>query len=120
MTIKTLSLVVICSLTLGCTPTASSSSSPMPADAKTFLDGANATLLKVGIDSGRASWVQQTFITDDTEAIAAEANQLSNETGVRLAKDATKYDRLELPADERRQLTVLKTGLVLAPPSDPK
>src|SRR5262249_2911083 len=99
---------------------AASSSSPTPADAKTFLDTANATTLKVGIDAGRASWVQQTFITDDTEAIAAHANQVANETGVRFAKDAAKYDRGDLPADQRRQVTVLKTALVLAPPSDPK
>jgi peptidyl-dipeptidase A len=83
-----------------CTQRASSSTAATPADAKTFLDATNATLLKLGIDAGRAAWVQQTFITDDTEVIAAQANQLANEAGVRFAKDATKYD--------------------LAPPADPK
>jgi len=120
MTIKTLSLVVICSLALGCTQTASSSSTPTPAEAKKFLDATNATLLKLGIDASRAGWVQQTFITDDTEVLSAQANQLANEAGVRFAKEATKYDRLDLPADQRREITVLKTALVLAPPSDPK
>jgi peptidyl-dipeptidase A len=103
-----------------CTQRASSSTAATPADAKTFLDATNATLLKLGIDAGRAAWVQQTFITDDTEVIAAQANQLANEAGVRFAKDATKYDRADVPAGERRQLTVLKTALVLAPPADPK
>jgi peptidyl-dipeptidase A len=120
MTIKTVFVVVIGSFTLACTQTASSSATPTAADAKTFLDATNAAQLKLGVDVGRAGWVQQTFITDDTEIISAQASQAANDAGVRFAKEATKYDRVELPAGERRQLTVLKTALVLAPPSDPK
>src|SRR5262245_50420983 len=120
MTIKTFCLIVIGSLMLGCTQTTSSSSTATAADAKRFLETANATVLKLGTDAGRAGWVQQTFITDDTEALAAQASQLSNEAGVRFAKEATKYDRFDLAADDRRELTVLKTALVLAPPLDPK
>jgi peptidyl-dipeptidase A len=120
MTIKTSGLVIICSLTIACTQTASSSTAPTAADAKQFLDATNAAMLKLGTDQGRGGWVQQTFITDDTEIIAAQANQAANDAGVRFAKDATKYDRVEVPADQRRQFTVLKTALVLAPPSDPK
>ena len=120
MTIKTFSLVSICSFTLACTQTASSSATSTAADATKFLDATNAALLKLGVDQSRAGWVQQTFITDDTEIVSAQASQAANDAGVRFAKEATKYDRVELPAAERRQLTVLKTGLVLAPPSDPK
>jgi len=120
MTIKTFSLVVICSLALACTHTASSSAAATAADARTFLDATNAALLKLGVDQSRAGWVQQTFITDDTEIISAQASQAANDAGVRFAKEATRFDRAELAAGERRQITVLKTGLVLAPPSDPK
>src|SRR5712692_83489 len=120
MTIKTSFLVVICSLALGCTQTSSSSSTPTPAGAKKFLDSANQTTLKLGIDQGRAGWVQQTFITDDTEVLSAQASQAANDAGVRFAKEATKFERVEVPPDERRQLNLLKTSLVLAPPSDPK
>jgi peptidyl-dipeptidase A len=117
---RALALAAVCVLSFGCTQTSSSSPTPTAADAKTFLDAVNATTLKLGIDQGRASWVQQTFITDDTEIISAQASQTANDAGSRFAKEATKYDRLELPADERRMLTLLKTSLVLAPPSDPK
>jgi peptidyl-dipeptidase A len=119
MTIKAVPLVVICSLTIGCTQTASPGT-PTAADAKKFLDDTNAAMLKLGTEQGRAGWVQQTCITDDTEMLAAEANQAANDAGVRFAKNATKYDRVDVPADQRRQLTVLKTALVLPPPSDPK
>ena len=38
----------------------------------------------------------------------------------RFAKDATKFDKVEVPADQRRQLNLLKLSLVMATPSDPK
>src|SRR5712692_7792724 len=120
MTIKTSFLVVICSLALGCTQTSSSSSTPTPAGAKKFLDTVNETTLKLGIDQGRGGWVQQTFITDDTEVMSAQASQAANDAGARFAKESTKFDRVDVPSDERRMLTLLKTSLVLAPPSDPK
>ncbi len=120
MTLRTLSLVAFSALTVACTRASSSPSTATPADAKKFLDAANETTLKLGTDQGRAGWVQQTFITDDTEIIEAQASQAANDAGVRFAKEATRFDRLDLPADERRELTVLKTALVLAPPSDPK
>src|SRR5262249_45128464 len=103
---------------IGCSR--ASSSSLTPADAKQFLATANDTTLKLGVEANRAGWVQQTYITDDTEALSARASQLANEAGARFAKEATKYDKVGVTADERRQLTLLKTSLVLATPSDPK
>src|SRR4051812_40854177 len=101
--------------------TSADSTPPATAEgAKTFLENVNASTLKLGIQQGQAGWVQQTYITDDTEALAARANQLANEAGARFAKEATKYDKVDVPADQRRQLTLLKTSLVLATPSDPK
>ena len=38
----------------------------------------------------------------------------------RFAKEAVKFDKVEVPADQRRQLNLLKVSLVLATPSDPK
>jgi peptidyl-dipeptidase A len=115
--------VAICVLAMGCAQTSSStggSGSATPADAKKFLDNANETTLKLGIAQSQAGWVQQNFITDDTEAIAARANQAAIEAGARFAKESTKYDKVDVPADQRRMLNLLKTSLVLAAPSDPK
>jgi peptidyl-dipeptidase A len=109
-----------CAAALGCTRAASSSSPAGAADAKTFLDAANDTLLKLGVQQAQAGWVQQNFITDDTEAIEARASQAANDAGTRFAKEATKYDKVNVPADQRRMLNLLKVGNVLAPPSDPK
>ena len=107
-------------LSIACAQTASSTGSTTPADAKKFLDTVNETTLKLGVAQAQAGWVQQTYITDDTEAIAARASQAANEAGARFAKESTKYDKVDVPADQRRMLNLLKTSLVLATPSDPK
>ena len=93
---------------------------PTPADAKAFLDGVNDSMKRLGIEQSRAGWVQQNFITDDTEALAARASQLAIDAAARFAKDAVRFDKVDVPTDQRRQLNLLKVGLVMATPSDPK
>ena len=82
-----------CALTLGCTPP--SSAAPTAADAKAFLDNVNETMLKLGIQQGQAGWVQQNFITDDTEALDARANQAAIDArrAVRQGGDAVRPGR---------------------------
>ena len=105
-------------LTMGCAAVLAAAP-PTPADAKKFLDDAATKLLALNIEAGQAQWIQATFITDDSEAVAARANQRLIDEGVRLAKGAVAFDKLKLPADQRRMLHLLKTGLVLATPANP-
>ena len=44
-------------------------------DLETFLDNADTTLLRLSNESSQAGWVQATYITPDTEAISARANE---------------------------------------------
>ena len=44
------------------------------AGARSFLEEGEASLLRSWIEAERASWVQENFITPDTEAIAAEGS----------------------------------------------
>jgi peptidyl-dipeptidase A len=90
------------------------------AEAKAFLDEAEAKLLALATDAGRAAWVQSTYITDDTEILAAQANERSIAATVSYAKKATRFDGLKLPADLARKMKLLKLSLTLAAPSDPK
>jgi peptidyl-dipeptidase A len=119
MMIRQLILVAACALAAGCAQTPSRPA-PSAAAAKAFLDNANATTLTLGTQQGQAGWVQQTFITDDTEAIAARANQAANEAGAKFARESVQFDHVDVPADQRRQLNLLKVALVLATPSDAK
>lgn len=98
----------------------SSPSDATAADAKQFIDNANETILRLGLESGQAAWVSANFITDDTEALNARANQRFIDAVAKFAKDAVKYDKADAPPDVRRQLNVLKVGLTMVTPSDPK
>ena len=89
-------------------------------DAATFLKNANETMLRLGNEAQQAGWVQQTFITPDTEAMAARANEAYMTAITDFAKQATRYDNQPLSPDERRQMTVLKNSLTMAAPADRK
>lgn len=92
---------------------------PTAADAADLVARAEADLLDLVIKAERASWVQSNFITEDTEILSAEASEKLLGAGVRYAQDAARFDGLELPAELRRKLDLLKLGLTLAAPDDP-
>jgi len=93
---------------------------PTVAEAKAFVDGAEAKLMELAVEASRAGWVQSTYITDDTEILAAKANERAINAGVEYAKKAVRYDNLKLPLDVARKMLLLKLGLTLAAPSDPR
>src|SRR5512142_231491 len=97
-----------------------SQSKPTAGDAKKFLDDAQAKLNDLGVEAGRAEWVQENFITANPEALAAASSQRAGDEAVRLAKQAKQFDGMPVPADEARMLHLMKIGFTLAPPSDPK
>src|ERR1700730_11218482 len=93
---------------------------PTVAEAKAFLDAAESKLLALSVDSNRADWVKDTFITDDTEILSAQANEKVIKTTVELAKQSRRFDSLTLPADLARKMKLLRVSLTVAAPSDPK
>ena len=103
----------------GCART-STAPEPTAADAKTFLDSVNETLKRLSIAQSQAGWVAQTFITEDTEAVDARETQRLIEAAAQFAKQSTRFDKVEVPPDQRRQLNLLKVSLVMATPADPK
>jgi peptidyl-dipeptidase A len=93
---------------------------PTVAEAKAFVDGAEAKLMALAVDASRNAWIQNTYITHDSEVLAAQANERLIAAGVDYAKKATRFDKLRLPEETARKLRLLKLGLTLAAPSDPK
>jgi peptidyl-dipeptidase A len=91
-----------------------------PEEARRFVDEADARLLELANESSRADWIKSTFITDDTERLAALANQRAISATVSYAKASTRFDGLPLPEDVSRKLKLLKLALTLPAPSDPK
>ncbi|HET9268849.1 MAG TPA: M2 family metallopeptidase [Vicinamibacterales bacterium] len=87
-------------------------------DVGTFLAHVNATILKLGIEASQAGWVSSTYITPDTEALNARANEVFLSTLARFAKEATRYEKATVTPEQRRQLDLLKLSSELVPPGD--
>jgi peptidyl-dipeptidase A len=103
-------------------PTASAPRALPPSvdEARAFVAGVDRDLTKLWVSSSRASWVAQNFITDDTEALSAAAEEASMEYLSRTIKASTRFDGVALPGDVARQILLLKLASQLPAPSDPK
>jgi len=91
---------------------------PTAAEAKAFVEEAERRLFDLGVKASRASWVQENFITDDTEQIAADASQEANAATVELAKKARRFDGLQLPMELQRKLLLLKLSAGFPAPAN--
>jgi peptidyl-dipeptidase A len=114
------SLVVLAAVGIGGCASTSTSSTPTAAEAKAFLDTVDTTLKKLSIEANQAGWVAQNFITEDTEALDARMTQALSDSIARFAKESVRFDSVDVPVDQRRQLNLLKLSLVLATPADPR
>lgn len=112
-----LSLLSSCVQPEGSNP--SSSAKGTPAEAEQFVVDAEKRLLELNIKYSRADWVKSTFITDDTEALSAEANKQVIEATTELAEQSRRFDGLDLPYDTARKIKLLKLALTLPAPSNP-
>ena len=117
---RTFSIGVVLAGVLGgwiaCAPAPEASLRP----AAEFLKEANETTLRLGTVAGTAGWIYSTNITRDTEDLNARTNELAIDAGKRLAKEAAKYDAVQVTPEERRQLNLLKLSLEVVTPSDSK
>jgi peptidyl-dipeptidase A len=92
---------------------------PTPEDARKFIDDAEQKILALGIDAGRADWIRSTYIIDDAEILAAKMNEKWIAASVAYAKEATKFDGLQLDPVTARKVRLLKLSLTLATPMEP-
>ena len=82
------------------------------------MDRAEARLLSLWIDQQRAQWVSSNFITDDTELIAASADQAVKAATADLAQQARRFAGLTLPPDLARKFLLLKLSVSVPAPRD--
>jgi peptidyl-dipeptidase A len=93
---------------------------PTLADARAFIDRAQAQLLDLSTQQQRAQWVKATYITYDSEILAAKADEQLIGATMELVKESTRFSQLKMPDDLARQFKLLRLSLQLAAPSDPK
>lgn len=88
------------------------------ADADAFVAAAEKDLFDYSVEASQVNWVNATYITEDTDAMAARINAVGTEKSVKYALDAAKYANVPgLSADTKRKLDILRNGLVLPAPT---
>jgi peptidyl-dipeptidase A len=90
------------------------------AQADAFVEQAERELAEFSVLSARAAWVNQTYITEDTDALSTHFGTLGTEMQVRLANEAARFQDVPgLGYDTRRKLDILRSGIVLPAPTRP-
>src|SRR5260370_28842391 len=77
---------------------------PTVAEAQAFMDRAEADLLALGNEAAQAGWVQATYITDDTEAISAKANERLLMKTNEIVIATRRVNWVKLPPDPAREV----------------
>jgi peptidyl-dipeptidase A len=93
---------------------------PTVQEAQQFMEKVESALLDLSTTAGRADWVHATYITGDTEALAAQNDERLIAATAAFAKESARFDRLALPPELARKMKLLKLSLTLATPADPK
>lgn len=108
-----LSIVILFAfMSLSCTGLIQEGASkPTVEEAEKFITDTENLLEDLSIKQSRASWVQANFITDDTEAIAAQASQEFIEATTKIAQEVKRFDGMELPSVLARKFKLLKLSL---------
>jgi peptidyl-dipeptidase A len=91
---------------------------PTAAEADAFVARAERELAEFSVLSSRAQWVNATYITEDTDALAAHFGTVGTQMQVRLANEAARFADVEgLSYDTRRKLDILRSSITLPAPS---
>ncbi|WAC23710.1 M2 family metallopeptidase [Blastomonas sp. SL216] len=91
---------------------------PTAADAEAFVAAAEKEAFDYTVSASRVFWVNSTYLTDDTNALAAEVGARGTEMQVRFALEAAKFKDVAGLSDEtRRKLDKLRGGIVLPAPT---
>ena len=89
-------------------------------DAKQFLQQAQSDIAKMQVPAAHAQWSYATNINFDTAAVSAYFSEVLSTKVAKLAKEAAKFNDVDVDANTRRQLNLLKNSLTMPPPADAK
>ncbi len=95
---------------------AHAASKPTAAEAERFMNQAEARLNEIEVKAARASWVQENFITDDTEALSADAQDQLTAATTELIEQSKRFDGLSLPPELARKFMLLRLSLTAPAP----
>jgi len=91
-----------------------------PQGAADFVAEVEKDLFDFSVESARVQWINATYITDDTDALAARYGAISTEKQVQYALDAARYAQVQgLDPVVRRKIDILRNGIILPAPTTP-
>ncbi|WP_230630417.1 M2 family metallopeptidase [Sphingomonas sp. Leaf37] len=100
--------------------TASPAAKPTVAEADAYVAAVEKEAADMSIPANQTAWVNATYITDDTDALAAKSGAELTEKAVQWAKGAARFNGLAgVSGDTRRKLDILKNGVGLPAPTTP-
>jgi peptidyl-dipeptidase A len=99
-----------------------SPAAPSPSDASAFVGDVEEHLRALWVSRDEASWVNENFITDDTEALAAAGEEATAAYVGEAIKRSQRFEpiRAELAPDVSRKLYLLSTSQTIPAPADAK
>src|SRR5256885_2800878 len=106
-------------LVVFCSALYSQTSRPTVAEAEEFMKQAEARLTELSVKVNTAAWVQENFITFDTQALNADAQDMNTAVTTELVDQAKRFDGLTLPPDLARKFMLLRLALTAPAPRDP-
>ena len=93
---------------------------PSAAEADDYVAAVEKEAADLSIPANQTAWVNATYITDDTDALAAKSGAELTEKAVQWAKGAARFNGVAgVSGDTRRKLDLLKNGVGLPAPTTP-
>ena len=87
-------------------------------DARAFFKHVDEELRRLWVARDRASWANQTNLTDDTDALAADAESATAAYVLQAARESRRFDGLQLPYDLARMKSLLRLAQTVPAPDD--
>ncbi len=89
-----------------------------PQGAADWVAMVEKTMFDYSVEASQVYWINATYITHDTDALAAKVGAEGTEMSVNFALEAAKYAEIEgLDAEVKRKLDMLRNGIVLPAPT---
>ena len=93
---------------------------PTAAAADAYVAAVEKEAADMSVPANQTAWVNATYITDDTDALAAKFGAELTEKAVQWAKGAARFNGVAgVSGDTRRKLDLLKNGVGLPAPTTP-
>ena len=93
---------------------------PTAAEADAYVAAVEKEAADLSVPAQQTAWVNATYITDDTDALAAKSGAELTEKAVQWAKGAARFNGVAgLSYDTKRKLDLLKNGVGLPAPTTP-